>query len=246
MALERPSRQTLDGVPARVLTFLIGLGSSAPIRLALMARGYTQEDHDYAFSRLAKLGRITLPDQATAEAPVRKAVVEIDAWDDPHMAAIHAALERLHPDQDAFVFEHLSPSQGPAAVLGVETLLDRFEALESGKGRDEAKHKADLAAIATLEKRGYTKAERTRLRELVKSAKTVVQPVPLSEEESDQTLLELYGWLNDWATQAKTLLAKRSHLIRLGIAKPRKSKSDGAPTGTGTATPPTTLPGTPA
>ena len=58
----------------------------------------------------------------------------------------------------------LSPSNGAAAILGVETLLDRLDALASSKNA------ADRAAIATLDARGLDDAERKRLRALVKVA----------------------------------------------------------------------------
>jgi hypothetical protein len=200
-----------------------------PVRASLMARGYTQEDHDYAFSRLTKLGQIPVVGESLADSQVKNAVIELDAWDEPNMACMQATLDRLHPQQGAFVFENLAPSQGKAAVVGVETLLDRLDRLENGTGRDKSVHKADLAAIATLAKRGYDKRERARLRELVGVAKTVVEAVPLSSDERTDTLLELYGWLNDWATQTRAAVSKRSHLITLGLAKRKQAKGEVTP-----------------
>jgi len=51
---EQPSRQTLDDVPRPVLTFLIAAGESLPIRGALASKGYTEEQHNFAWDLLRK------------------------------------------------------------------------------------------------------------------------------------------------------------------------------------------------
>jgi hypothetical protein len=112
-------------------------------------------------------------------------------------------------------------------VVAVATLLERLDAPESGQGRPKAAHKQDLAALARLATRGYTKDERTRLAGLVATARTVTAVEPISDDERSKILLELYGWLTDWATQAKRVIKKRQHLITLGLAarkKPAKAK----------------------
>ena len=80
---EIPGQQTLDETPTRVFKFLIGLAQSVPARAALTAKGFTQAEHDYAWSRLKALG--TLPGlPAGLDAEVRSAVVELDGWDGPN------------------------------------------------------------------------------------------------------------------------------------------------------------------
>ncbi len=56
--LEAPSRQTLDALPWRVIRFLMGVASSPDICRALSARGYGQQEHDYAFARLQQIGAL--------------------------------------------------------------------------------------------------------------------------------------------------------------------------------------------
>jgi CheY-like chemotaxis protein len=217
---DQPSRQTLDDVPSRVLTFLIAVGESLPIRAALATKGYTEDEHDLAWSLLKKLS-IFPPSAPTLDHGVREAITELDAWDEPNFACIAAALNRLHPEQSKFVFADLEAKQGPESVIGVATLLDRLRKLEQAPER-KATRKADHAALATLAARGYTPEERERLHQLVETAQKVVVTKPISDDERTKALLDLYGWITDWATTAKTVIRRRDHLIKLGIAKRKK------------------------
>lgn len=221
MALDEPSRQTLDGIPGRVLTFLVGVGESQAIRSALGAKGYSSEEHDYAWSRLSRLSTLAPLPEATIQGPVRDALITIDAWDDKSFPAIRAALLRLHPQQAEFVFKDLEPKGGAESLLAVSTFLDRLDALENSPARASTRS-ADREALATLSTRGYTAQERARLRQLIATAKTVVFVKPISDAERQQTLRELHAWHTDWATTAKNVLARRADRIRLGIAKRQK------------------------
>ncbi len=225
-----PSRLTLDRVPARSLTFIMAVAACGPIQTALASRGYSQAEHDYAFGRLSLLGELPKLPEPAADDKVRPAVVELDAWDDPHFAAIRATLERQYPEIAERLFENLEPKQGPEAVMGVDLLLRRLTDMENGKGKDKAAHKQDLAALELLASRGYTQAERERLRGLVKTAKTLTVPaVALDDAGRAKILLDLYRWLNDWSAQARIVITKRAHLIRLGLAKPRKASKEVEP-----------------
>ncbi len=106
---------------------------------------------------------------------------ELVAWDEPNFRIISATLERRHAAQQAFVFHNLTAQVGSAAVLGVKALLDRLDALESSPDR-EATRKEDHAALKTLAKRGHTKEERERLRQLVDVA-CAGTPDPMDEAE---------------------------------------------------------------
>jgi hypothetical protein len=82
-----------------------------------------------------------------------------------------------------------------------------------------------------------------RVRALVETAQSytppadapVVGPGPTQEER----LTALKVWYDDWAATAREVVTRRSDLIRLGLAKPRKSKDKGAD---GSATSPATTP----
>jgi hypothetical protein len=229
---ELPSRQVLDAIPGRVLTFLIGIGKSIVARTALQEAGYGQEEHDYAWSRLQRLGMLGAIATPTKDVAVASAVRELDAWDDDNFPSVLATLNRDFAEQAEFVFENLEVKQGAESVVAVGTLLDRLDALESGDGRPKASHKRDLAALELLAKRGYGKKVRAHLAELVATAKTVAAIEPITDDERTTILFELYGWFTDWSAQAKRLLKKKQQRIALGLAsrtRKAKAKGDDAP-----------------
>jgi hypothetical protein len=220
---EQPSRQVLDGIAARVLTFLIAVGKYFAIRAALSTRGYTEADHELAWGLLKTLAVFPPGSAATVDKTVRDAIVAIDAWDEPNFAVIRAVLENRHPEVVDFVFENLSPKQGAEAVVGVSTLLDRLDAMENAPERLSTRS-ADHAALATLATRGYSAGERARLRGLVTMAQTLTEVAPISAEEREATLQRLYAWHNEWSAIARMVLVRRDHQIVIGIAKRRKAK----------------------
>jgi hypothetical protein len=244
---EQPSRQVLDGIPTRVLTFLIGVGKYFPIRAALASRGYTETEHERAWGLLKKLAIYPDGSGPGVDKAVRDAIIELDAWDEPNFAILRAVLQSHHPEVVDFVFANLGPKQGPESVMSVSILLSRLDALESAPER-LATRTADLAALATLAARGYTHEERARLGTLVGKAQNVAVTKPISDEEREKTLLDLYGWHNEWSTIARVVLTRRDHQIQVGIAKRRKAKKDDASSTTPAppATPPTTSPVPPA
>jgi hypothetical protein len=216
-----PGQRTLDDVPERAYRFLIGLTKSLPARAALQSKGFTQEEHDYAWSRLQLLS-LQPGAPASLDAAVRSALEELDGWDGPHFEAIENTLLRSHPEQAQFVFEGLTASEGAESVLGVETLLARLSALESGVGRDPATRDADRAALDLLAARGYPKAERERLRALVGVAKSVGATPAVDRSARDAAQLELYRWLSEWSAHARNTELGRAALISLGLAERRK------------------------
>jgi hypothetical protein len=234
--VEAPSRQVLAETPERALRLLAAAGKSLPIRALLRSKGYTDEDHKEGWDLLHRASGFGLgePDE-TEDAEVGRAVTALDAWDEPNFRIIRAALERRHPAQAKFVFDNLVPQVGPGAVLSVKTLLDRLDALERSPER-KATRKADLAALKTLEGRGITRAERERLRELVKiatgdasgagaeegaeGARGVPEPeLPVVDSEQHQrALVDLHAWYKEWSETARALIKRRDFLVRLGLA----------------------------
>jgi hypothetical protein len=167
---------------------------------------------------------------------VRQAVTEIDGCDEDVFRIVRASMRRLHPEQAARVLDGIGPSEGPPAVIGMLTLLDRIDALEKSKS------KADHAAVATLATRGLDKKERERLRALVVIAmkgtdetEPKVDPAATKRTEDRQRALEqLRAWYEDWSDMAKSVIKRKDRLIRLGLAK-RKVKSAVATAPTTTA-----------
>ena len=224
----------LEEVPGRALEFLRGIADSSVIHAQLAQAGFAADDYQQGWSLLhAAAGYTAGPIAAPEKSVAFKSMTELDRWDEDGFRRVRAALDRLHPDQIAFVFAGgLAASTGPAAVLGVKTLLARLGELENGENR-KATRKADRAALETLEGRGITKAERARLQGLVDSAQTLEAPAPLPDASTpaarQEALVKLYGWYKDWAETARSVIKKRSHLITLGLAKRRAPKKEVAP-----------------
>lgn len=236
------SQETLEATPARVISFLRALGTVPVLRKGLEARGYSPDEHQRGWALLQAASGYDADGEGEVAASqvdpeVRDAIAEIDAWDEDGFRIVRAALGRLHPEQAKTVLAGLAPSTGAAAILGVETLLDRLDTLA------KSKHPADRAAIATLEVRGLTDAERKRLRALVKVAKegTSRNDTPSEEtvqmaDDRQRILVELRAWYEDWSEMARVTFKRRDHLLRLGLAQRKFRKKTGvAPTADGDA-----------
>ncbi len=237
------SQAQLDETPARALKFLDG-ARVGPIRMALEARGYSDDDHEEGWRLLLKAsGRIPKAPLPTDTA-TREALSVLDAWDEPTFQIAYVALDRKFPVQRDFVFMNLQAATGAWAIVTVATFLDRLDVLEIGKDR-AATHEADLKALALLSKRGITKGERTRMRALVEIAKSsepgtepaVQQSYEQAETERQKGLIELRGWYEEWAGVAHAVIKRRDYLIRLGLAKRKASKKKGGGEAGGGAAP---------
>jgi hypothetical protein len=217
-------QQQLEGTKERALPFLRAIATNQTIRYALLGAGYSDAEQAEGWKLLLAATGYSQPKAtADADAAARQAITELDDWDEAGFRRIHAALERHHPEQDAFVFAGLEPSRGSAAVLGVSKLLDRLDQLEKGT-------EAERAAVATLTKRGITPEVRAHLRSLLVLAQPVgpinAPPAPDTSSEAQQRTLEtLSAWYKDWSETARAVIRRRDHLILLGLAK-RKSRKE--------------------
>lgn len=226
------SRQTLDNTPTRALAFLRAVGTDPKIHSALAAVGFTDKDVERGWALVRAVFGASQPAAPFVHNPVASAMEQLEAWNGPGFLRARAALRHLHPEQETFVFDGLVVGQGTEAVLAVATFLDRCARLESGKDR-KATHKADLAAIQTLESRGVTKSERKRLAEMVSIVETQAAPLPELEPAPvatrDAAIMQLRAWLLDWTDTARAVIKRRDQLIRLGIGKRRSKKTAPAP-----------------
>jgi hypothetical protein len=220
-------QQQLEAAPERALLLLRAVATHQQVRFAMASAGYGDAEQAEGWQLLLAAAGYAAPRPAQdADAVARQAITELDDWDEAGYRRIHAALERLHPAQDAFVFAGLEPNRGPTAVLGVAILLDRLDQLETGSD-------ADRAAIATLEKRGISAAVRQHLRGLVALAQSAKPAGPAAAFEGapsmqQQALQALYAWYRDWSETARAVIRRRDHLILMGLAKRRTKKADDA------------------
>jgi hypothetical protein len=222
------SRQTLEQTPGRVLTFLRALGTSAPMRAKMLARGYTEEEHKTGWRLNQEVGGYfegEPPPAYVEDEEVGESIDAVDAWDEDGMRIVNASLRARHPAQHSYVMRGLKASTGIEAVVGVSTMLDRLDALESAPER-EGTREADHAALATLAKRGIDKAKRQRLRALVDKAKSFADTAgPLEREAFERrvraSMIKQRLWFEEWSEVARSVFKRRDQLIRLGLASRR-------------------------
>lgn len=229
MANDTPSDSVLDDTPARALKFLGAVSTNRAIRAVLAKRGYTQTDHDRGWQLTLKASGYRRPVPVVLDTPAsRDAIAAIDAWDEPNFRVARAALAGDFPEQNAFVFQDLTPQTGVAAVASVTTFLDRLDALENGKDRKDTR-KADHAALAKLASRGIDPAERARLRTLLDTARGPSAEAPADAEpavdpaaddqEQREAKLALWRWYVEWREVARADIKRKDHLIQLGMAE---------------------------
>ncbi len=222
------TNQTLESTTKRAVSFLRAIATKAEIRNVMASAGYDAAEQKEGWRLVTLVSGLSEPKVVREhDDKARATIAELDALDEPLFRRAHAALGRLHPEQDAFVFSGLAPARGPEAVVAVATFLDRLDALESAQDR-RATRKADQGALATLEKRGITAEYREQLRELVAVAQAVEFPDEpptdaVTTSEREEALIELRAWYKDWAETARSLIVRRDHLILMGLARRRQS-----------------------
>jgi hypothetical protein len=230
-----PRNQTLEQLPFRALAFFSGLSKHPEIEAQLVAVGYTPEAHQEGWDLLRQCSGFGGIDAEESATPAAMAIREVSDWCSHSFARIEAALAHLHPEVEQYVFQGLVPVTGPAAVVAVELLLERLDALAgTGPLAAERKHdtKADKAALATLASRGFDHTELKRVHALVVAAQGVAPP---TEEDPNtpaltqsEALTGLKAWFDDWSATAHAVLTKRGDLIKLGLAKRLTTKSAAA------------------
>jgi hypothetical protein len=219
-------RSTAELSLNRALQFLRTVGTDPAIYGSMQQTGFGVADVKQGWTLVLKA--CSAPGAATQftpqAGPVAEATQKIEAWQSTMFLRAHAALRRLHPKQDAFVFENITPGSGAVGVVAVSMFLERLDALDGSPDR-KATRKVDHAAMSTLERRGVTKAERKQAKELVHLVETTPAPEMIETapptDERMAALTELYGWVQDWSDCARSVIARRDQLLRLGIGKRR-------------------------
>lgn len=228
MSAEHPSSTVLAETTTKALKFLGAASTNRAIRAILAGRGYDQQVHDTGWSLLLAACGYQHVNTPVDTPESRAAIVEIDAWDEPNFRIAAAALEYEFPAQYAFVFDHLEPQVGVAAVVSVSTFLDRLDALAASPDRAKTRVE-DQAALDKLALRGITPEERKRLRGLLDVARGPSAAAPTAAPTGDPealkaALLALYQWYVEWREVAHALIRRRDYLISLGLAARKPSK----------------------
>lgn len=232
--LQEPSDDTLDQVMSRGFRFLSGLGELIDVRAQLETRGYTTPVHDHGWLLVDTLaGRSSLaPPPPTADARgVKEHTRTVEAWADVNLPILEVSLLD-HADQLAYLLPKRPRERANRAdrVQTVSTLMIRMAKLADDPAR-KASRKADHAALALLAQRGIddaaceaVRASLAAIQRGVRSDEPAARP---AASASRPQKLALYRWLTEWTTITRTLVKNRTHLIRLGLAKPSRAKRPG-------------------
>ena len=126
-------------------------------------------------------------------------------------------------------------SGGNGSCFDRAPFLERLDALENSPDRITTRAQ-DLEALATLEKRGITQDERQRMRSLLNIAQGLSTTTNTADTRLDD-LRALRAWFDDWSETARIVVSRRLYLIRLGLAKRKKSVPPAKPEIPATTTP---------
>lgn len=245
-----PSIATLEDTAPRALEFLRGVGASPEILRILSKAGYTKKAHEEGLQLLASIVSYVREKGAfhSVSATYEAAVKEITTWQKKDLRRIKATVTRFHPQEAEYLFSNLDFAPGVDAVLMVSIFLDRLASLANDPDR-KATRKADHAVLETIKERGVTDAEIKHVRALVREAQATLVPEVMPPAESEariEALRALRAWYADWAETARTVLTRRDHLIRVGLATRKRAQTPTPPVVTPAAPSPPAAPGVPA
>ena len=216
---------TLEDTPRRALELLRGVGSSPSILRLMTQAGYTASAHEEGQRLLANVVSFVQGRQAfstATSAAHAAAVAEIETWEKTVFRRLRAGVIRFFPNETEALFANLKVSSEMDASLLVKVFLDRISASPESKGR-----KGNAAVLKLFAQRGFGGDEIRHLKKLVSIA---MAPAPDAVEETDsaeltaqktarvEMLTELRGWYDDWAETARSVLTRRDHQIRVGLA----------------------------
>ena len=162
---------------------------------------------------------------------MKKALAEIDAWDEPNFKIAAATLINRFPSQYEYVFSNLKAKRGPESLISVKTFVDRVLSLLNGSNpAREDQRDQDLEAVNLLAQRGI---DTDTLNHLLELLTTVEQGTsedfdidPISEEDIDEAFNEMKEWYDEWSTIARAIITRKDYLIALGLRKPSKKKPE--------------------
>ncbi len=222
-------RRTLETMPERVLRLLRSIAGESAIREPLAEHGWSEADHHEGWRLLHAAAGYRAPDGEAdrSDDDVRAAISELGTIDEKIFRIASATLSRRFPEQAAFLLGGIGPGRGAAAVLALDILLERIDALAE-RAHAGGVASDDHRAIEILERRILAANERDRLRGLLAIAKRS-SPVADDGERREQRTRErvealgrLRDWYGEWAEIAHAAIGRRDLLIRMGLAEQRK------------------------
>jgi hypothetical protein len=223
------SLSTLEDTPRRALELMTGISASPAVGKRMAKVGYTLEVHTEGLRLLgAAVGTVEQRKafRMVTSATHVEAMNELVAWNKTVFRRIRATVTRFFPEQADALFANLELSDEMNAALAASLFLERLTAVE-GEGKGSRGH----AMVKVLSERGFGPKEIRHARKLIEAAQAPAVEDSDPEEESEAKRAErlahlaaLRAWYNDWAETARTVLVRRDHAIRVGLAH-RKQRS---------------------
>jgi hypothetical protein len=203
------------------------------ISTALARRGFSAERQAEGWALLHGAGQRAQPDPRPSKA--KEAMARCEAFQAADLVCVRALVEIGHPEQAGFLFDGLELSHPAAAVYNVGVFLTRLHALHDAAARKETRA-ADHQALAVVEQTGVTRKLRKELEQAVAEVQQTTTARPdeevaratAAEAERLDALRRIHVWLGSWSDVARTVLTRRDHLIRLGLAA-RRTSAKGQP-----------------
>lgn len=216
------ARLTIGQKSERVLRFLRGL-SEPRVAAALLPYGFSQADWDEGWQLLREAAGNRLA-VSTPPPPDPTVLEQLDAWENRWFPVVGASLRRHHGEVFEKLFLNLSQAEGLEVTMTVSTLLSRLEEIQqSPEGK---------AALALLEKRGFTAAQHAEAKALLQQFGQIVPESPAPEqaaEERERAEAALWDWYLEWSTIARSVVKGRRQLLQLGFLSSSSSSSSGEP-----------------
>ncbi len=224
---------TLEATPERLLHFILAVARYPNIRRRLRTRGYGAQQHRRGYQLLEDLGTYGEGSEIEGSDPdVKSALQELNQQDEDAVALAGAALRYKYPLHHTFVLNGLVASTDAAeAATTLGSLVDRVRRLKSGDVSPELE--ADAAeAVAAMAAKGLDAGWLERIEERLErlrqlpDEKVTLEQLQAKERARAEKLLELRAFFEEWADTARVEFKGRRDLIRLGLARLRRS-SDG-------------------
>lgn len=216
----------------RILSF------DADARVAMMMRGYSDEEHARGwrlYLHLIGFGHHLRTEEALISLEQEQARKELNEWMAQNYERAMAAVECRHPVQAKFLFREALPDLKQSDLMVLDILIKNAGILRQGSDPERAdSREADREAIRILEQRLILGPEReARLREKLNA---IINPPWKTEEiqaEEDRSRAlylekarEFHGWLKEWRTTARACIGNRNLLVKMGVAQNRRARKD--------------------
>lgn len=239
--LINPSLRTLERAPQRALKFLTASSRNLEIKALLEAVGLDAEARRQGWRRIHAVSE---PGERTPaiifDPKIVEAVRHLDRFDNHYLPIVDVTLRYHHPQAHDIVFAGgLEAAEGDASVLVSRKLVERVESL--GEAPRALLAKRGLTAEKLAEARGWLAlvegVDLARMDPPVGAAEVALDEDfdddaagDAADEAGDagpvdrawyQAALELWRWLDEWTTIAHRVVKRRTHLIQLGLARPK-------------------------